>query len=143
MEEMQRTYGIKMTYNKAWRSRENALMAVQETIEESYGKFPSYLYMLENNNLGTVTDIQKNELGHFSEYDFKVDFKGLTCSCKVFDVSSLPCTHALAAAYTRNLDAYEFCSRYYSTESWISAYAETCYLVCHQDSWDIPENIKQ
>ncbi|XP_047320567.1 uncharacterized protein LOC124924596 [Impatiens glandulifera] len=80
---------------------------------------------------------------HDDESDFKVDLKGLSCSCRVFDVSGLPCTHALAAAHTHKLDAYEFCSRYYSTESWINAYAETCYLVCHHDSWNIPENIKQ
>ncbi|XP_047340744.1 uncharacterized protein LOC124944521 [Impatiens glandulifera] len=80
---------------------------------------------------------------HDSESNFKVDFKSKTCSCRVFDVSGFPCTHALAAALNQNLDVYDFCSRYYSTESWFNAYAETCYPVCNEDAWNIPENIKQ
>ncbi|XP_047340376.1 uncharacterized protein LOC124943966 [Impatiens glandulifera] len=67
----------------------------------------------------------------------------MTCSCRVFDVSGFPCTHALTAARTRKLDPYDFCSRYYSTEMWLHAYAETCYPVSDEEEWDIPEIIKQ
>ncbi|XP_047339576.1 uncharacterized protein LOC124943054 [Impatiens glandulifera] len=48
MEDMQTIYGFKLKYNKAWRSREQALMAVRGTVEESYGKLSSYLFMLLN-----------------------------------------------------------------------------------------------
>ncbi|XP_047335801.1 uncharacterized protein LOC124939366 [Impatiens glandulifera] len=37
---------------KAWRSRENALMAVRGTVEDSYGELPSYLFMLHKKNPG-------------------------------------------------------------------------------------------
>ncbi|XP_047326481.1 uncharacterized protein LOC124930164 [Impatiens glandulifera] len=67
----------------------------------------------------------------------------MNCSCGVFEVTDLPCMHAMTVACYRNLVPYDFCSRYYSIESWLNAYAETCYLVCDEDDWDIPEIIKQ
>ncbi|XP_047331477.1 uncharacterized protein LOC124935054 [Impatiens glandulifera] len=118
-----------MSYNKAWRSRENALKAVRGTIKDFYGKLTSYLYMLEMNNPGTIIDIQTDEHSHFS--------------CRVFDVSGLPCTHALAFVRTRKLDLYDFYSMYYSTQMWLNAYAETCYPVGDEEEWDIPDIIKQ
>ncbi|XP_047320369.1 uncharacterized protein LOC124924361 [Impatiens glandulifera] len=215
---MHTSYGLTLTYNKAWRSREKALMAVRGTVEDSYGELPSYLFMLqkknpgccrpvlcidasflkhkvggqllvaialdaneqlypvafgvvdsENNNswtyfmqqlrlaIGSVPDLVfisdrhpsiANALSafhvHDGEFDFQVDFKGRTCTCRVFDVSGLPCTHALAAARFRKSVPYELCARFYSTESWCMAYAETCYPVFqHNEAWDIPEHIKK
>ena len=84
MEDMQRSYGIKMSYNKAWRSREKALMAVRGTVEDSYGRLPSYLYKLEMKNPGTITDIQTDEIGHF-RYMFMslgVSIRGFKSWCR-------------------------------------------------------------
>ena len=84
MEDMQTSYGISMSYNKAWRSREKALMAVRGTVEDSYGKLPSYLYMLQKKNPGTLTDIQTDELGQF-RYMFLsigVSISGFLSSCR-------------------------------------------------------------
>ncbi|XP_060972583.1 uncharacterized protein LOC133038440 [Cannabis sativa] len=54
-------YGIKMSYKKAWRCREKAVMYVKGTPAESYTKLYGYLYMLEQKNLGTITDINMLE----------------------------------------------------------------------------------
>lgn len=43
--------------------------------------------------------------------DGQVNLSAKTCTCKVFDLSGIPCAHALAAARTRNWDAYDLCSR--------------------------------
>ncbi|KAM6564784.1 hypothetical protein CsatB_024782 [Cannabis sativa] len=50
-------YGIKMSYEKAWRCREKAVMYKRGTPAESYTKLYGYFYMLEQNNPGTITDI--------------------------------------------------------------------------------------
>ncbi|XP_047306200.1 uncharacterized protein LOC124909578 [Impatiens glandulifera] len=54
-------------------------MAVRGTMEESYGKLSSYLFMLAKNNLGTITDIQTDEHGHFRHM-----FMSLGCSIRGF-----------------------------------------------------------
>ncbi|KAM6548512.1 hypothetical protein CsatB_020188 [Cannabis sativa] len=50
-------YGIKMSYEKAWRCREKAVMYKRGTPAESYTKLYGYFYMLEQKNPGTITDI--------------------------------------------------------------------------------------
>ena len=50
-------YGIQMSYLKAWRCREKALEYTRGTPEFSYMKLPAYLYMLQQKNPGTITDL--------------------------------------------------------------------------------------
>ncbi|XP_060962153.1 uncharacterized protein LOC133032284 [Cannabis sativa] len=46
-----------MSYEKAWRCREKAVMYKRGTPAESYRKLYGYFYMLEQKNPGTITDI--------------------------------------------------------------------------------------
>ena len=52
-----------MTYHKAWGCRKKALIYVKGSIEISYKKLPSYFYMLEKKNLGTITHLETDENG--------------------------------------------------------------------------------
>ncbi|XP_062080373.1 uncharacterized protein LOC133785134 [Humulus lupulus] len=54
---MKKFFGIDTSYEKTWRCRENALMYVRGTLEDSYSKLPSYLHMLRQKNPGTSTDL--------------------------------------------------------------------------------------
>lgn len=44
-------------------------------------------------------------------FDGQVDLCARSCSCREFDLSGIPCAHALAATRTRNWDAYGLVSR--------------------------------
>ncbi|XP_030478330.2 uncharacterized protein LOC115695405 [Cannabis sativa] len=57
MRDVKRVYGIELSYEKAWRCREKTLMYVRGRPENSYLKIPSYLYILQQKNPGTITDI--------------------------------------------------------------------------------------
>ncbi|KAM6543651.1 hypothetical protein CsatB_008098 [Cannabis sativa] len=50
-------YGIKMSYEKAWRCREKEVEYKRGTPTKSYTKLYGYFYMLEQKNPGTITDI--------------------------------------------------------------------------------------
>ncbi|XP_062100885.1 uncharacterized protein LOC133806813 [Humulus lupulus] len=60
-EDIKNDYGIELSYGKAWRCREKALSYVRGTLEASYQKLPSYLFMLQQNNPGTLTDFVTEE----------------------------------------------------------------------------------
>ena len=68
MSDMVKEYGINMTYQKAWRCREKALTYVRGTLEASYQKLPSYLYMLRLRNPGTITDFVVDDIGCFKYF---------------------------------------------------------------------------
>lgn len=59
------TYGISLSYEKAWRSREKALEMVRGKADKSYGLLPSYLYMLTKTNPGSVVDLLTDNNNRF------------------------------------------------------------------------------
>ncbi|KAK2645963.1 hypothetical protein Ddye_021158 [Dipteronia dyeriana] len=63
--DMQREFGISCNYHKWYRARHITLEEVQGTPIESYSILPSYLYMLEQANLGTVTDLHTDSSNRF------------------------------------------------------------------------------
>ncbi|XP_062112586.1 uncharacterized protein LOC133823751 [Humulus lupulus] len=70
--DMFKEYGIKISYEKAWRCREKALTYVSGTPAESYTKLYGYLYMLEQKNSGTITDIVRED-DRFKYYFWSLD----------------------------------------------------------------------
>ncbi|KAL6327865.1 hypothetical protein AAG906_026544 [Vitis piasezkii] len=55
--DIRKQYGVQISYDKAWRARELALGSIRGSPEESYNTLPSYCYVLEQKNPGTITDI--------------------------------------------------------------------------------------
>ncbi|KAK2646275.1 hypothetical protein Ddye_021470 [Dipteronia dyeriana] len=62
---MQMEFDISCNYHKGYRTRHIALEEVQGTPAESYNNLPSYLYMLEQANPETVTDLHTDSSDRF------------------------------------------------------------------------------
>ncbi|XP_073120890.1 uncharacterized protein [Henckelia pumila] len=89
--------------------------------------------------------MQVFELGRL-EFDVRsgrhsaiVDLESKRCTCRVFDIDRVPCSHAIAASWLAKIDLYQLCSEYYSTMTWCMAYSETVYPVPEESEW--PRNI--
>ncbi|XP_062075264.1 uncharacterized protein LOC133779305 [Humulus lupulus] len=265
VKDMSLSYGVHMSYAKAWRCREHALAYIRGIPESSFQKLPSFLYMMEQKNPGTITHLQMdNEDGTFlstqcggtllcamgqdankqiypiafsvvdsenndswlyfllrlkeaigevenlvfvsdrhtsiasaltkiflrhtmvlcrtaasaatgplatevegdlrkladksttsfsfqsSQYeitvldgdlDGDVDLRRKTCSCRRFDLTGLPCEHALAGARNRGISPYSLCSRFYTVEAWLSSYGGSVYTLGNEESWVIQNGI--
>ncbi|XP_062114778.1 uncharacterized protein LOC133826279 [Humulus lupulus] len=63
--DMRDEHGVGVTYNKAWRAKTLAADDVRGSNEESYALLPSYLYMLQLANPGTITRVCKDEENRF------------------------------------------------------------------------------
>ena len=55
--DIQKQYGVQISYDKVWRAKELALGSIRGSPEKSYNTLPSYCYVLEQKNLDTITDI--------------------------------------------------------------------------------------
>ncbi|XP_022895484.1 uncharacterized protein LOC111409704 [Olea europaea var. sylvestris] len=73
--DMLNTYGVYLSYSKAWRSREQTLKMIRGDSVESFGKLPSFFYMLRQKNPGTITEIEVD-----SHSKFKYCFMALGAS---------------------------------------------------------------
>ena len=66
--DIQSKYGRGINYDKAWRAREFDLSSIASSLEEFYSALPSYCYLLEKKNLGTITDIVINQDNRFKYF---------------------------------------------------------------------------
>ncbi|XP_050222389.1 uncharacterized protein LOC126672482 [Mercurialis annua] len=67
--DIQRYFGIVLSYNRAWRSKVKALNQIRGTPRDSYSNLPGYLHMLLQTNRGSVVDLHTTDENKF-EYMF-------------------------------------------------------------------------
>ncbi|KAL6584380.1 hypothetical protein OROMI_003669 [Orobanche minor] len=63
--QVQRLFGAKIKYSTALYARNQALTMTYGDSIKSFRKLPSYFYMLEQSNPGSVVDLQTDEVGAF------------------------------------------------------------------------------
>ncbi|XP_022897470.1 uncharacterized protein LOC111411142 [Olea europaea var. sylvestris] len=63
--DMEREFGVQITYNKAWRAKEKGLRFLRGTPEESFQKLPSYCHMLTEKNPRTIAHIELDSNNRF------------------------------------------------------------------------------
>ena len=73
-----------MSYHKAWRCRGKALTYVKGSVEMSYQRLPSYLYMLDKKNPSTITHFETNKIGQFKYFFMAlgVSIRGFKSMCR-------------------------------------------------------------
>ncbi|EYU35362.1 hypothetical protein MIMGU_mgv1a001676mg [Erythranthe guttata] len=98
---------------------------------------PSMEKKLEKENLN-VRALEVVSLGDRIEVRFEnsvqiVNVDRWECSCRVWQLTGLPCCHAIAVIMCLQRDPYDFCSRYFTTESYRLTYAETLNPISNSD----------
>ncbi|KAK4755525.1 hypothetical protein SAY87_009282 [Trapa incisa] len=58
-----------------------------------------------------------------------VDVETWDCSCKFWRLTGLPCSHAIAVLHGIDRSPYDYCSRFFTMESYKATYAESIYPV--------------
>ncbi|XP_059431509.1 uncharacterized protein LOC132165014 [Corylus avellana] len=68
---------------------------------------------------------------------FKVEclVDGRTCGYRKWDVTGIPCSHAILAILHQGGDPTEYLSEYYNKEKYLKAYDYIVYLVPSEDQW--------
>lgn len=55
IDDVQTEYGLRISYNKAWKAKEHALQMERGSPKESFSLLPLYFHMLEKKKPGTIT----------------------------------------------------------------------------------------
>ncbi|XP_062103266.1 uncharacterized protein LOC133814301 [Humulus lupulus] len=74
--------------------------------------------------------------------DDLVNIEEHSCTCREFDIDKIPCAHGVAAATYHGVDIYSLCSKFYMTEFWRMAYAESIYPLPLEIEWQLQEEVK-
>ncbi|CAA3009089.1 family transposase isoform 2 [Olea europaea subsp. europaea] len=62
-----------------------------------------------------------------------VDVDNCVCSCKDWQLTGLPCCHAIAVISCLNRDPYDYCSRYFTTNNYRVTYSQSIHPVSNID----------
>ncbi|KAG8387434.1 hypothetical protein BUALT_Bualt02G0021000 [Buddleja alternifolia] len=64
-----------------------------------------------------------------------VDLQKHSCSCRKWDLSGIPCKHAMSAICSQKLNGQDFVDEYYSVNTYLKAYEPCIYPVNGPDKW--------
>ncbi|XP_058000584.1 uncharacterized protein LOC110632612 [Hevea brasiliensis] len=106
--------------------------SMEEKLEKESLKAPSLQVLL---SAGSTFEVR----GESVEV---VDIDRWDCSCKGWQLTGLPCCHAVAVISCIGRSPYEYCSRYFTTESYRLTYSESVHPIPTVD-WPVPKDSSQ
>ncbi|XP_022897546.1 uncharacterized protein LOC111411223 [Olea europaea var. sylvestris] len=72
---------------------------------------------------------------------FVVDIEQRTCTCRILQVDLLPCPHALAVIANTRKYPYDYCSYYYTRDTYLNAHQDSVYPIGNQEEWIVPKEV--
>ena len=85
------------------------------------------------------------------DHEFQVDFDDKRCVVKLderycicgqWQVRGIPCIHACACISTVRGNVVDYCSKWFTTESWKRCYSSSCHPIPDESMWPIFENLE-
>ena len=113
---------------------EKCLPKIETIIQKNYTECGSYfVYVLDAEKL--EFEVKKGD------EQVTVCLLMKSCDCKEFDIEEIPCVHAMAAAKHMGMNASDLIGKYYTCESWRTAYVETIYPIPNKSEWNVPPSV--
>ncbi|XP_022889448.1 uncharacterized protein LOC111404956 [Olea europaea var. sylvestris] len=72
---------------------------------------------------------------------FIVDMEQRMCTCRTFQVDQLSCPHALAVIAMMKMDAYDYCSYFYTRDAYLNAYKHTVFPIGNINEWTVLDEV--
>ena len=60
---------------------------------------------------------------------------GRSCGCRKWDVTDIPCSHAISIILHQGRDPNDYLSLYYSKETWLKSYDHIFYPMPSEEQW--------
>ncbi|XP_062103081.1 uncharacterized protein LOC133814091 [Humulus lupulus] len=99
-----------------------------------------------NNANGTFTKVLPFNTIEYQVHDqkginFTVNIHSRTCTCNRFQEDEMSCGHAVAVIAKRNLSVYDYCAKFYRTETLEALYQENAHPLPHKDEWNLLQHL--
>ncbi|XP_071676965.1 uncharacterized protein [Lolium perenne] len=102
---------------------------------------PTYAKILEENKKWSRMYRSKKsvdglwEVTNGTDKTYAVNLTARTCGCKRWDLSGIPCSHAVSAIYKAFLHPEDFVNDFFKKQMYMEAYNPVVYPVPGEDSW--------
>ncbi|XP_071920806.1 uncharacterized protein [Coffea arabica] len=82
-----------------------------------------------------INEIIENKVKGPRGAQFAVDMEKKNCSCRLWEVSGIPCCHAIAAILLRNEDPWQYLNVCYSRGLFLKLYENVLQPISGEDHW--------
>ncbi|KAF9597941.1 hypothetical protein IFM89_023312, partial [Coptis chinensis] len=127
-------FGVSISYWTAWR------MLSMESFE--HGVVPNVLYMIKNreeryNNyeIKGVIETHYLAMSHLTGKKYNVEIQKLECSCIEWQMSGVPCVHAVAVLRSRREPWSRYYSPYFNAKAFKATYVGYLYPLDNIEDW--------
>ncbi|KAL0405685.1 UNVERIFIED_CONTAM: hypothetical protein Slati_3882400 [Sesamum latifolium] len=130
--------------DQAYRAKRQALKKVEGSHEHKFSKLWDYAEESRRTNPGSTVILGVNDVNgenrHYqiSCYDgsqFSVDLEMRTCSCRIWQLSGIPCKHACSAIFNQNLQPEDMVHPYYNIETYKQVYEPAILPISGETLW--------
>lgn len=77
----------------------------------------------------------KFQVSHWKDGNFSVDLQKNFCSCRRWNLTGIPCPHAISAIYKQDYDVIDFVDNCYKSDVYLKAYGPFIHPIFGQDQW--------
>ncbi|KAL0319874.1 UNVERIFIED_CONTAM: hypothetical protein Sradi_5248900 [Sesamum radiatum] len=110
---------LHVSKDQAYRAKKLALKKLEGSPEYQYSRLWDYAEEVRKTNHGSTVILgTENENG-----DFCVNLEKMTCTCRKWDISGIPCKHAVSAIFNQNEMPEDYVHDYYTVDMYKKAYA--------------------
>ncbi|KAG7588426.1 Zinc finger SWIM-type [Arabidopsis suecica] len=120
-------------HEKGTRNRHSVTVNVMKQVKTLYDSTARWLEVSQVNQ--HVFEVKGGTLVHV------VNLETRDCTCCVFNITKIPCAHAIAVAKHINLNEYDYVDTLYSNKRWTLAYSESIYPVGDRTQWEVPADV--
>ena len=71
-----------------------------------------------------------------------VDINKISCTCNKFQIDILPCKYVSVVLINKHQESYDYCLKYCTKEEMLATYQSLVYPIDDEDSWNVPEYVK-
>ena len=70
----------------------------------------------------------------------RVDLEARSCDCRLFDLTGIPCPHAIAAIHERRHNPINYLSDFYKRDKYLATYQHGLEAIKGEDFWEVYSN---
>nr|XP_017223024.1 PREDICTED: uncharacterized protein LOC108199627 [Daucus carota subsp. sativus] len=67
----------------------------------------------------------------------RVDLSKKSCDCRIFDLTGIPCSHAIAAIHDKREQPVDYVSNYYKRDAYLTTYSYSLEALKGEDYWEV------
>ncbi|XP_028070557.1 uncharacterized protein LOC114273018 [Camellia sinensis] len=75
------------------------------------------------------------QINYFNGQQFVVDLGDSTCSCRKWDLTGIPCCHAISAIYDKHEQPEDYVAHWYKKETYLASYKPMIYPINGSEMW--------